>query len=276
MKVLKSLATVFAMYSRIPVPRVEWKPENMSLSATFLPLVGAVIAGLEALLFWVCGLLGISPSVCACLAAAIPILVTGGIHLDGFMDTKDALNSYKPKEEKLKILKDSRIGAFAVIRLVLFFLIFIAAAAELASLPLETAAVFSGNFAWIRLMRGSPRGILLCTLAGFVLSRILAAVFLLFVPKTKNEGFAYMFASASNRRVCGILLAIESVLIIVLMLFLSPLTAIIELLFMAVYSVRFLKMADREFGGLSGDLLGMAITELELLAFLAGALVAIF
>ena len=43
--------------------------------------------------------------------------VTGGFHIDGFMDTMDAFHSYKPREEKLAILKDSHIGAFAVIML---------------------------------------------------------------------------------------------------------------------------------------------------------------
>ena len=259
MRILRSLAIAFAMYSRIPTPRVEWNSENMRFAACFLPFVGAVIAGLEYLLFWGGGLLGLSPLVRALLAAAIPILVTGGIHLDGFMDTKDALNSYKSKEEKQKILKDSRVGAFAVIRLALFFLVFLAAAAELASLPVKS----------------SSGGILFCALAGFILSRTVAAFFLIFGKKAKKEGFAYMFASAADRRACGAILSVETVLVVGLMMLFSPLTALFALIFMTVYSIWFLKMADREFGGLSGDLLGMAITELELIAFLAAALTAI-
>ena len=43
------------------------------------------------------------------------LLVTGGIHLDGFMDTTDARSSYGDREKKLAILKDSHVGAFAVI-----------------------------------------------------------------------------------------------------------------------------------------------------------------
>lgn len=45
----------------------------------------------------------------------LPVLVNGGIHMDGFLDTMDALNSYGSREKKLEILKDSRTGAFAVI-----------------------------------------------------------------------------------------------------------------------------------------------------------------
>ena len=47
-------------------------------------------------------------------AILIPVLITGGIHLDGLLDTADALSSYKTKEEKLEILKDSHAGAFAL------------------------------------------------------------------------------------------------------------------------------------------------------------------
>ena len=51
----------------------------------------------------------------AFVGLAIILLVTGGIHMDGYMDTMDALHSYGSREKKLEILKDSHIGAFAVI-----------------------------------------------------------------------------------------------------------------------------------------------------------------
>ena len=294
MRILRSLAIAFAMYSRIPIPRVAWNSENMRYAACFLPFVGVLIGGLEVLLFWGGALFGLSPLVRALLAAALPILVTGGMHLDGFMDTKDALNSYKPREEKLRILKDSRVGAFAVIRLALYLLIFLAAAAQIAALPYGAAlpvnrraglslpygaARAAGEsapaFGFLQKVLGSPEGILFCAAAGFVLSRILAAAFLTFAKKSKNEGFAYMFAEAADRRAVGAGLIAESALILVPMGILSPLTAVLEILFMGLYTLRFLKMADREFGGISGDLLGMAITELELAALLAAAAAAI-
>ena len=297
MRILRSLAIAFAMYSRIPMPRVAWNSENMRYAACFLPFVGVLIGGLEVLLFWGGALFGLSPLVRALFAAALPILVTGGMHLDGFMDTKDALNSYKPREEKLRILKDSRVGAFAVIRLALYLLIFLAAAAQIAALPYGAAlpvrsaslslpsalqygaARAAGEsapaFGFLQKALGSPEGILVCAAAGFVLSRILAAAFLTFAKKSKNEGFAYMFAEAADRRAVGAGLIAESALILVPMGILSPLTAVLELLLMGLYTLRFLKMADREFGGISGDLLGMAITELELAALLAAAATAI-
>ena len=61
----------------------------------------------------------------------IPILITGGFHVDGFLDTCDALHSYQPRERKLEILKDSHIGAFAVIMLALYGLIFLGGFSEI-------------------------------------------------------------------------------------------------------------------------------------------------
>ncbi len=60
-----------------------------------------------------------------------PLLLTGGFHVDGFMDTMDAFHSYQPKERKLEILKDSHIGAFAVIMLAVYGLIYMGAFSEI-------------------------------------------------------------------------------------------------------------------------------------------------
>ena len=55
---------------------------------------------------------------------ALPVLVSGGIHTDGFIDTVDALSSYGDKEKKLEILKDPHTGAFAIIGAIMYYLLF--------------------------------------------------------------------------------------------------------------------------------------------------------
>ena len=89
----------------------------MSTSLDFFPLVGAVIGALVCLIN-IGPAAALDPVVRALASVLIPILVTGGFHLDGFMDTSDALNSYGEPGKKLEILKDPHIGAFAVISLV--------------------------------------------------------------------------------------------------------------------------------------------------------------
>ena len=110
-----SCVIAFSTYSRIPMPQVEWSEKNMRHTLALFPLVGLAVG----LIFWVvdgiCALLGVGMVLRAALLTAVPVVVTGGIHLDGYCDTVDALSSHASRERKLEILKDSSAGAFAVI-----------------------------------------------------------------------------------------------------------------------------------------------------------------
>ena len=119
MKLLKALVISFSMYSGIPMPQFEWKEEDMKYMLCFFPWIGAVI-GLGIVLWsMLCKQAELGMLCYTMGGAAIPLLITGGFHVDGFMDTMDAFHSYQPKEKKLEILKDSHIGAFSVIMLAL-------------------------------------------------------------------------------------------------------------------------------------------------------------
>jgi len=132
MRIVKNIIVAFSLYSRIPMPIFEWKEEDMKHNIIFLPWIGMVIGGI---CFGINCLLGLKdifkvqiPLVFVlAIYTAIPLILTGGFHVDGYMDVQDALKSYKSKEEKLGILKDPHIGAFAVIRLVIYGLIWVAA-----------------------------------------------------------------------------------------------------------------------------------------------------
>ena len=86
-QLLASCAIAFSTYSRIPMPQVEWNKKNMRFTLFFFPLVGAAVGAA----FWaadrLCGLLELGPLLRAALLTAVPIAVTGGIHLDGYCDT---------------------------------------------------------------------------------------------------------------------------------------------------------------------------------------------
>ena len=121
MSVIKSLILAFSMYSRIPVPHVRLEEKDMKYTFGFFPLVGVVIGALFSgwLIFARKFCIGTITSMC--VSGVFLLLITGGIHIDGYMDTMDAVHSYGDREKKLEILKDSHIGAFAVF---LFFHIF--------------------------------------------------------------------------------------------------------------------------------------------------------
>ena len=104
MNFFQTIAVAFAMFSAIPCPQPEWTEKNMRYSLCAFPLIGAV----SGLLCWgwvaLMGYVGGSVLLQAGGLCAIPVLVTGGIHLDGYADTSDALGSYGSPVKKREIL----------------------------------------------------------------------------------------------------------------------------------------------------------------------------
>ncbi len=121
MIVLQTIAVAFAMFSALPVPQFAWNEKNMRYALCAFPLVGLLCGAL----WCVCGVLPL-PALPAAGFCLVPVWVTGGIHLDGYADTCDALSSYGDREKKLEILKDPHCGAFAVIRLCSYFAAYLA------------------------------------------------------------------------------------------------------------------------------------------------------
>ena len=101
MKILKSIAVAFSMYSKIPMPRFNWASDDMKYHLIFFPWIGAVIGGIEYLWLLFSEKYQIEHIVFTLIALAIPLIITGGFHLDGYMDTSDALSSYQEKENAI-------------------------------------------------------------------------------------------------------------------------------------------------------------------------------
>ena len=164
MHVLKGLVIAFASYTRIPMPQVDWSAENRRWSMCFFPLIGVVVGGLIWLWLALCDGLHIGPFLRGAIGAVLPLLVTGGIHMDGFMDVTDAMSSWQTKEKRLEILKDSHVGAFAVIACGAYLLL-------MAGLLSECTAA---------------QGLGLT--AAFVLSRSMSAYAMVALPQAKKQG----------------------------------------------------------------------------------------
>ena len=153
MWLLNAMIIAIAMYSKIPMPRVDWNEKNMRYAMCFFPLVGVIIGVLEI----VAGNLitvwkGEGTFFYAVVLTLIPVFITGGIHLDGFADTMDAKSSYGDREKKLEILKDPHTGAFAIISLCCYFLLCVGIFSEMRTERLFAAAlvfVFSRSLSGI-------------------------------------------------------------------------------------------------------------------------------
>ena len=225
------------------MPRFEWKEDDMATSLDFFPLVGLVIAALVSILN-IGPLTLIDPYVRAILSVLIPILITGGFHLDGFMDTSDALNSYGEHEKKLEILKDPHIGAFSVISLVKLILIAVASSVFiLTSEDLTKETVLS------------------CSLI-FVVSRCISGLTSLFLKKAKKSGM--LSKEAGNvRKGTVALLSVQLIAAAGAMIILDPVSAIPALAFFAGYTLYYKFKTTKEFGGVTGDTAGLFVSVSE-------------
>lgn len=115
-------AAAFQFLSRFPVKtQLDFVPTLLRESVVYYPLVGAAIG----LSVWLAAALGgvLLPALpAAVLILIIWVWLTGGLHLDGWMDTADGLLSYRSREQMLEIMKDSRVGAMGVIACVLLLM----------------------------------------------------------------------------------------------------------------------------------------------------------
>lgn len=122
-KMIEAAAAAFQFLSRLPVRReIPFTPEVQQRSVIFYPLVGAVIGIIVAGLGL--GLSFVLPSFpAAVILLVVWVALTGGLHLDGWMDSADALLSHRSREKMLEIMKDSRVGAMGVMACMLLLLL---------------------------------------------------------------------------------------------------------------------------------------------------------
>lgn len=111
-----------SMFCAIPFPGNIWDEEARDKMLLFLPLVGLEMGAIWVFLSWICGALQLPVLIRGLILAIYPYLVAGFIHLDGYMDVTDAVKSCRSLERRREILKDSHVGAFAVIGIVLLIL----------------------------------------------------------------------------------------------------------------------------------------------------------
>lgn len=116
---LNAFAMCQSMFCSIPCPWQVWDEDARPLMLLFLPVVGLEMGLLWWGLAWLVDYLNLPTLVVGLTLSAYPFLVTGFLHLDGYMDVTDAVKSCRNLERRREILKDSHVGSFAVIGMVL-------------------------------------------------------------------------------------------------------------------------------------------------------------
>ena len=130
-KYIRALIMSMSMFCAIPCPYRAWDEESRPLMTLFLPVVGLFIGALWTLTAYLLRLLKLPPLLGGAALCAFPFIITGGIHIDGFLDVVDAVRSWRDIEERRRILKDPHVGSFAVVAAILLIMAQFAAFASL-------------------------------------------------------------------------------------------------------------------------------------------------
>ncbi|MFJ9723430.1 adenosylcobinamide-GDP ribazoletransferase [Streptomyces sp. NPDC101209] len=127
---LDGLRFAFGTLTVLPVKVTRWDREAARAGMLCAPVAGLVVGGCAALAGLLLLALGAGALLAAVASAAVPAVLTRGLHLDGLADTADGLGSGKPAEDALRIMKRSDIGPFGVVTLVFVLLAQVAALAQ--------------------------------------------------------------------------------------------------------------------------------------------------
>ncbi len=242
---MKSLIIAFAMYSKLPMPRVDWEEKALAWALCFFPLVGVVIGAVLYGWMVLAEFLHMGPALFAAIALLLPIALSGGIHLDGFCDTCDALSSHQSRERKLEILKDSHTGAFAIICCGLYLLVFFAAWWEVE--PVGRAALALAP----------------------ALSRSLSGLFAVTLPNARGTGMLATFTAPMDTLKARLVLLVWIAVCGAAMVLCAPVVGSAMLAGALLACLYYYRMSKRQFGGVTGDLAGFFLQTCELVMVLS-------
>ena len=222
------------------VRQTVWTAEDFGRSTRFFPLVGLVLGICYALAAWILvSVLGMR-ALTAALLLILPLLLTGGLHADGFMDTADGVFSGRERERKLEIMKDSRVGSFGVVAFVLLMFLQFALLLDM-SPPLLVPVFFV-----------MP-----------IIGRMAMVLAVSCFPYARADGMGKTFADMADRGTVAIAAVTTSVLVIPI-----GLLATLALVLGIVFALLFCRWMTTILGGVTGDVYGAAtvLTETIVLA----------
>ena len=235
-----SLRRAWAFLTRLPGGAHPETDRELGRSVPWFPLVGAVVGAVSGGVYWALhGPLG--GTVAAVLAVAAGVIATGGFHEDGLADTADALGG-STREQRLEIMKDSRVGAFGVLALVLSTLVRVFAVSSLAAVDGLVVLV-----------------------AAHTVGRSTAVATMGLVPAAVGSGLGHSYTEHLPRAWTAVAVIASSAVAAGL-----GLAGAVALLSAAAGAATVGLIARRAFGGTTGDVLG-AIEQVGEMAVLVSA-----
>lgn len=223
------ILAALGLLTRLPLPKNTPPVTNFSRSVWAYPLVGAAIGALSALVWLAAQGLGLAPGLSAGLALGAQVLLTGALHEDGLADFADGIGGGRDRARKLEIMRDSRIGAYGVLAILLIT-----------------------GLRWGGIVELAPS----VTVAGLVcaatLGRLTIVGLLAFLAPARDDGLGALVANPSHLSI-----AVAFVIaVLIVALFLPPVVAASGFLAILLAGGIVALLAKKHIAGFTGDVLG--------------------
>ena len=290
MTLIKAFFIALSTYSRIPVPNFEWKEKDMKFTPVFFPIVGLIIGAAEFLVYSLFKKVNLPVFAMSIRICVVPIIITKGIHFNGYMHTLDALSFGGKNEKRLEILRDLHVGAYSVIKMFVLVGLFLGSVYLLLfysfdnSLLTFSQDLFSGSMlledtAVITATPYTIEQLVMIWALGFTLSRLMTAISVVTFSFSDKTGIMYKFSGRDSKgsvnKPALICLIIEELAVITAMIVINSIAGsaviAVTLLMFIYYSL----VSHKKFGGFTGDLAGWFLCIAELGMTLTVALLAV-
>ena len=252
MKMMKGLIMCIQFFTSIPIPyEVPMDRRHINMAIKMFPVLGLLQGFLYGILAY--ALIGWTPLSALAIAFIIwlsQVVITGGIHLDGWMDCSDAFFSYRDRAKRLEIMKDPRMGAFGVLSVIVILSARFLFIYEIVVMAVDVSYIF----------------IVLIPFIG----KMVMGVLLMSVKGAKEDGLGTLFKQAASSRTLWIY-PIYLLPMLLLILLLWP-KAMLGVLLVVIVALLFILVTSRKimnwFGGITGDVLGASVEGVEILLWM--------
>ena len=235
--------TILPIHKTLPMNR-----RTVTTMFAMLPLIGLVMGAIlygmiSSLQLWT----PLSPLFIAVIVVVMGIVMTGGLHMDGWLDMSDAFFSYGDRQKRQQVLDDPRTGAFGVISFVSLFAVKVVTIYELLHFSLLAIAVIAIPF----------------------YSRIAILLYFVSTAPSKESGLGAYFKRETSKRMLMITAVSYLITATLLAVFLAEWSLFVMMLVLVVAVLLYRNWSRKHFGGMSGDLMGALCEGMEVLLWLS-------
>jgi adenosylcobinamide-GDP ribazoletransferase len=229
-KLVTDLRIGISLCTRLPIgPAGAIGEGDVARASWTFPIAGLLVGLTGAIAYWLAVCVNVAPLPAAALALAAMLLLTGAMHEDGLADTADGLGG-ATREKKLEIMRDSRIGTFGACALAVSLMLRWSALADIAE----------------------PRVVALALICAHVSARACLPAFMYLVPPARADGLS---SGAGQPPFASVITALLLGIVSLLLAF-GPTGAMVTMLLLLLVALVLARVATRQFGGQTGDVLG--------------------